>query len=117
MKLVVGPLQKREPKWFIVRNAKLTKWTSVPSIVLYSCDSLKVKYMSAVRHVAALKRTCSRCLEPGVDTISGRTSGRMSLREKKMIGRSLLEILRISIATVVNEKEVVQEKERAVSSR
>lgn len=68
--------------------------------------------MSAVRHVAAVKRCCSRGMVTGEDILRVEMTGERSVRDTKMIRNRFLKVPKNSIWSIEDENEVAQEEER-----
>lgn len=67
--------------------------------------------MSSMLHGFVVNRSCVSCMEIGADNITGRMAHERSLRKIKMVQRSLLEIAKISKASVLYENDIAEDEE------
>lgn len=89
MKIVVGPLQKCEPKMFVGKTIKQAEWKCVLLLKLHCFDTSKPKDMSVVQNGVAVRRSVIRCLIPGEVISSGEMAGEEGLNSTKLVKNRL----------------------------
>lgn len=106
----MGPLHECDLQGFFVKARELVKWKCVPLLISYCCDSPEGREVSGARHDVALNRPYVKRIVTAEDIINGWMAHDRSVKETRMVRRSLLQYSKNNNGSVSNKTDIALEE-------